>query len=76
MKRVAFAIGVLALGFAASSPARADFAVVKFEDGYCRIWWDSSATPWGDNWQKIAMAPDWAGAWAALGDAIRTNICR
>jgi hypothetical protein len=76
MKRLAFAIGVLALGFAASSPARADFAVVKFEDGYCRIWWDSAATPWGSNWQKIAMAPDWAAAWAALDNAIKTNLCR
>jgi hypothetical protein len=35
MKRVAFVVGVLALGFAASTPARADFAVVKFDAGYC-----------------------------------------
>ena len=40
MKRLAFAVGVVALSFAASVPARADFAVVKFELGYCRIWWD------------------------------------
>ncbi len=33
MKRLAFAVGVLALSFAASVPARADFAVVKFELG-------------------------------------------
>ena len=32
MKRLAFAMGVLALGFAATVPARADFAVVKFKD--------------------------------------------
>ena len=31
MKRLAFAVGVFALGFTASTPARADFAVVKFE---------------------------------------------
>ena len=41
MKRLAFAVGVLALGFAAATPARADFAVVKFELGFCRIWWDT-----------------------------------
>ena len=47
MKRLAFAVGVLALGFAASTPARADFAVVKFELGFCRIWWDSGRYPVG-----------------------------
>src|SRR6516162_2368933 len=37
MTRLAFAIGLLALGTAAI-PARADFAVVEFRSGYCRIW--------------------------------------
>jgi len=31
MKRLAFAIGVLALGFAATAPAHADFAIVKVQ---------------------------------------------
>ena len=34
MKRLAFAIGVLVLGFAASTPARADYALVKFKIGF------------------------------------------
>jgi hypothetical protein len=38
MKRLVFAIGVLALGLMATVPARADFAIVKFPSGYCRIW--------------------------------------
>jgi len=38
MKRSVFAVGVLALGFAASTPVRADFPVTKFETGFCRIW--------------------------------------
>ena len=42
MKRLAFAIGVLALGFAATAPAHADFAIVKFNSGYCRIWGDTA----------------------------------
>ena len=37
MKRLAFAVGVLALGFVATAPAHADFAIVKFRSGYCRI---------------------------------------
>ncbi len=57
MKRLAFAVGVLALSFAASVPARADFAVMKFELGFCRIWWDTGAKPWGSGWTMVAKAP-------------------
>jgi hypothetical protein len=46
MRRLAFVLGLLVIGFAAS-PARADFAVVRFQDGWCRVWWDSAGTPWG-----------------------------
>jgi hypothetical protein len=38
MKRIAFAIGVLVLGFSATTAARADYAVVMFKDGTCRAW--------------------------------------
>jgi len=72
-------MGVLALGFAATVPARADFAVVKFKDtGYCRAWYDHTATSWGtsqvlwvkvDNWDasqskgSYAMAHKWCKGW-------------
>jgi hypothetical protein len=45
MKRLVFVLGVLAVGLAATAPARADFAVVKFKSGYCRVWDDSKAGP-------------------------------
>ena len=45
MKRLVFAIGVLALGVAATAPAHADFAIVKFNSGYCRIWADTAIKP-------------------------------
>ena len=68
MKRLAFAIGVLALGFSAASPARADFAVVRFDSGYCRVWTDTAAGPqdghylwfrhhWG--WHHWHVSPTW-----------------
>ena len=38
MKKLAFAVGVLALGFAATTAARADYNVVMFKDGSCRVW--------------------------------------
>lgn len=78
MKRSAFAIGLLAvaLGFAASTPARADFAVVQFGNTHCQIWWDSSANPWGDDWRKIAIGlPTWSAAEAALDAARSQNAC-
>lgn len=45
MKSLVAAIGVVALGLAASTAARADFAVVKFKSGYCRVWTDVAAGP-------------------------------
>jgi hypothetical protein len=75
MKRLAFAVGVLALGFAASTPARADFSVVKFELGVCGIWWNGAGNPWGAGWTKIASAADFAAAWAAQIKAVADKKC-
>jgi hypothetical protein len=59
MKRLAFAIGVLALGLTATAPAHADFAIAKFHSGYCRIWGNTAVAPpdgkflwwhWGHHW--------------------------
>ena len=75
MQRLIFAIAALTLALTASSVARADFAIVRFPDGYCQIWWDGSATPWGVNWTKVAMTPDWASADSALYAAISARIC-
>ena len=73
----ALATGALALAFIAATPARADFAVVKFDSGYCQVWWDSAATPWGAGWSKIALGlPDADVARAVLYNAIAQNICR
>jgi hypothetical protein len=77
MKRLAFAAGILALGFAAATPARADYAVVRLQDGWCKIWWDSAATPWGDNWPKIAIGlPAWLAAEGALDSARSQWVCQ
>jgi hypothetical protein len=76
MKRFALAIGVVTLGLAATTPAWADFALVRWDDGDCRIWWEASATPWGAGWEKIATAPDYSTASAALNQAEQTGTCR
>jgi len=77
MKRSALALGLLALaGTVAVSPARADFAVIKFENGYCQIWWDSANKPWAGGWTKIAAGlPDYPAAWAALANAQAQKVC-
>jgi hypothetical protein len=78
MKQLVLTIGLLTLAVAASSPARADdYAVVQFEDGFCRIWWESAGTPWGIGWTKIAIGlPDHFAAEAALDTAISRRVCR
>jgi hypothetical protein len=71
------AVAALALGVAASTPARADFAIVQFQDGWCKIWWDSASTPWGVGWTKVVFGlPDWLAASAALDSARSQGICR
>jgi hypothetical protein len=37
MKHFAFVISALAVGLAAATPARADYAVVRWADGYCHL---------------------------------------
>lgn len=77
MKRLIFSLTVLAIAFVAAVPARADYALVRFDDGWCRIWWDSAGTPWGAGWTKIAVGlPDWLAADAALASARSQGACR
>jgi hypothetical protein len=57
MMRLTFALGLLVLGFAATSTARADFAVIKFGSGYCRVWTD---TAWGPQDGRFLHFPRWS----------------
>ena len=45
MKRLAFALGLLTVSVCATSSALADFAVIHFNSGYCRIWTDTAFGP-------------------------------
>jgi len=77
MKQLAVVVGLLAIGFVGATPARADYAVVQFGDGACRIWWDSLDNPWGARWNKIAIGlPDHYAAQAALDSALSQGVCR
>ena len=60
MKGLVFAMGALALGLAAATPARADFAVIKFKDtDACRAWYDHTAKPWGTTQVLWVKTPSW-----------------
>ncbi len=77
MKRLAFATGLCAMAVVASAPARADYAVVQFEDGWCQVWSDSASNPWGSGWRKLVIGlPTWSAANAALEDARAQAVCR
>jgi hypothetical protein len=45
MKRLMFAVGALALALSAAAPAHADYAIVKFKSGYCRIYDNTAWAP-------------------------------
>jgi len=57
MTKLAIAFSIFAFGFCVSTVARADYAVVMFPDGTCRVWNDSAATP---------LHPGWKYHWVGL----------
>jgi len=76
MKRLALAASVLVLTLAAA-PAQADYALVRFGDGFCRIWWNSAGNPWGVGWTKLVIGlPNYLAAQAVFDGALARGICR
>jgi hypothetical protein len=51
MKSIAFLGGMLALGIASATAARADVAVVMFKDGSCKPWVQSGVKPLQSGWK-------------------------
>ena len=77
MKRLALAIGFLTVALAASTPVRADYAVIQFRDGRCEIWQDSGSDPAGAGWTKLAFGiPDYPAARSAVDSAFAQGVCR
>ncbi len=77
MKGLVFALGVAALGLAAATPARADFAVIKFKDtGACRAWYDHTAKPWGTTQVLWVHTASWDAAQSKGGYAMKHHWCK
>ena len=77
MKSIAFAIAVAALGFAAATPAHAEFAIIKFKDtGACRAWYNPGVTPWGATQVLWVKTPTWDVAQSKGGYAMKHHWCK
>ena len=77
LKPLAFAVSAVALALAASVPARADFALVQFNNSRCEVWSNSADNPWGAGWTKLLVGiPDWDSAEAAYHSARAQGVCR
>jgi len=86
MKRLILVVGLLVLGLGAATQARADFAVVKFNSGYCRVWTATPAGPqdgkylwfkghWGGHVHWFYRFRTMAGADRGLHWAVSHNRC-
>jgi hypothetical protein len=82
IKGLAFAIGVMTLGLTATA-ARADYAIVSFNSGYCRIWADTAVAPpdgafvwfvWG--YHRYYRLPTLAIAEYKLHTVVARGLCR
>jgi hypothetical protein len=79
MKRPSLALAALVIALSAASPAWADFAVIRWSSGDCKIWDNSGlwATPLGVGWTLLANElPTYDIARAALEDMYRQGVCR
>jgi hypothetical protein len=83
MMRLALAFASLVvLGFIAAVPARADFAVITFNSGYCRIWTDTAFGPQDGRYLLFPSPWGWhyrfhhrEGAQTAMHRAVAWHRC-
>jgi hypothetical protein len=77
--RLTLALGALVLVLSASSPARADFTVIRWSTNYCSIWNDENKNLW-PTWEKgwIKVSPRYRSreaAWGTLTKHWAKRIC-
>lgn len=79
MSRCCLALCALAIAFVASSPARADYTLVRWTSGDCKIWSEDfdARRPWGNDWIVLASGlPTYDYAWQVLREEIALGSCR
>jgi hypothetical protein len=73
MKRLAFALGILTVSFCVAPPALADFAVIHFNSGYCRIWTDTAFGP--QDGQFVVSECITISSTASIPGSRRSELC-
>jgi hypothetical protein len=78
MSRWTLSLCAAAIALAVSIPARADYQVIRWSSGDCKIWNnDTNTMPDGDGWLVLAWnIASYDGAWFALRDEIAKGQCR
>lgn len=78
MSRWALALCAAAISLAAASPVLADYQVIRWSWGDCKIWNnDTNVMPYGEGWIVLAWnLPTYESAWVALREEIAKGECR
>jgi len=77
MRKLAFALGVLVFGLSAAAPASADYGVVEWKSGYCRVFGETQYGPqdgkyhWYRNHHRIHKT---FKTWDAADKAMRGSV--
>jgi hypothetical protein len=79
MRQLTLGLSTLVILFAAASPVRADYSIVRWSYGDCKIWYDapgSASVPEGAAWAIVAgNLPYYEAAKAVLEDLYRQGVC-
>jgi len=80
MRKLSIHVAALALtALAATSPAKADYSLIRWQDtGYCEIWDNNIPTqPWSTNYTTIgSWLQAFPDALKAKGDLTRIGVCK
>jgi hypothetical protein len=79
MSRCSLALCALAIALIASNPARADFTLIRWASGDCKIWHDDidNRRPLGSDWLVLASGlPTYDYAWQVLREETALGNCR
>jgi len=78
MSRWALAVFAATVAFGATSPARADYNLVRWSWGDCKIWVnDPGNVPWGNDWVVLVWnIPSYNAAWDVLRSEASRGNCQ
>jgi hypothetical protein len=79
MSRCLLALSALAIALATTSPARADYTLIRWVSGDCKIWHEDvgNQRPWGNEWLVLASGlPTYDYAWQVLREEIALGNCQ